>query len=67
MESKLKVIFMWLKESRLKVNESKTEACIFYWNDTPHMEICVKIVSNLTKDHINIVGIISDGKSWNNF
>ena len=35
MESKLKTITKWLTDSGLKVNESKTELCHFYRNDTP--------------------------------
>ena len=35
MESKLKIITKWLKDSGLKVNEEKTELTHFYRKDTP--------------------------------
>ena len=65
MESKLKVMIKWLKGSGLKVNENKTEACIFYRKDTPQVEISVNNVPIITKDHINVLGVIFDTKlTW---
>ena len=41
MESKLKIITKWLKNSGLKVNESKTELCLFHRKNTPPVVINV--------------------------
>ena len=37
MENKLKLLTKWLSDSGLKVNEAKTELCIFYKIDTNQM------------------------------
>ena len=37
MENKLKLVTEWLSNSGLKVNETKTELCIFYKSDTNQM------------------------------
>ena len=58
MELKLKIIVKWLKESGLKVNETKTEACILYRKDTPQVKIIVNNVPIMSKDHINVLGVI---------
>ena len=35
MKTTLEIIIKWLKQSGLKVNDSKTEICLFYRKDTP--------------------------------
>ena len=63
--NKLKTIAIWLKESGLKVNESKMEVCIFYCKDTPQVEIIVINNPVKSKDHINTLGITFDSKlTW---
>ena len=37
MENKLKLLTKWRSDSGLKVNEAKTELCIFYKIDTNQM------------------------------
>ena len=43
MELKLILIVKCLKDLGLKVNEAKTEACLFYRKDTPQVEILVAL------------------------
>ena len=65
MEEKLRVIIKWLKDSGLKVNESKTEICLFYRKDSPQVEVLVSGIVVKTKDHMNVVGVIFDSKlNW---
>ena len=65
MEAKLNEIVKWLKDSGLKVNESKTEICLFHRKDTPQVVISVSGVNVKSKDHINVLGIIFDSKlTW---
>ena len=65
MQNKLKIIIKWLKDSGLKVNEAKTELCLFYRNDTPQVEIEVNNVLVKSKDHMNVLGVVFDSKlSW---
>ena len=65
LKNKLSITANWLKDSGLKVNESKTEVCIFYRKDTPQVEMLVNNISVKTKDHINVLGIIFDSKlNW---
>ena len=35
LKSTIEIIIKWLKESGLKVNDDKTEICLFYRKDTP--------------------------------
>ena len=44
MEQKLSIITKWLTGSGLKVNEQKTELCLFYRKDTPQIEIILNNV-----------------------
>ena len=37
MSDKLQLVINWLTDSGLKVNESKTELCLFYRKDTPQL------------------------------
>ena len=65
MELKLNLIVNWLKDSGLKVNETKTELCLFYRRDTPPIEITIsnEILKSLTE--MNVLGVIFDSKlTW---
>ena len=42
-EEKLRLITKWLRDSGLKINEVKTEVCLFHRND--HAPIVVQTVS----------------------
>ena len=67
MERKLLVIINWLSHSGMKVNEQKTDLCLFYKGDTTLIAINLNnkvIKSNKT---INVLGVIFDSKlQWQN-
>ena len=67
MEVKLKRIMDWLKDSGMKVNESKTDLCLFYKGDSTPISLNLygkTIVSNKT---MNVLGVIFDSKmQWSN-
>ena len=61
------MIAKWLTDSGLKVNETKTEICIFLPQGYPQVEIVVNNIHVKSKDHINILGVIFDSKlTWAN-
>ena len=62
---KIKLISKWLTNSRLKVNENKTEICIFFRDDTTQVDIMVKNTTVESKDHMNVLGVIFDSRlTW---
>ena len=66
METTLRIITKWLTDSGLKVNESKTELCHFYRNDTPPVEISINNTTIKSKETMNVLGVIFDSKlNWN--
>ena len=67
MTEKLEIITKWLKESGLKVNESKTELCLFYRKDTPQIEIIINNVVIKSMKSMNVLGVEFDSKlNWSN-
>ena len=58
----LESITNWLRQSRLKVNESKTEICLFHLKEHPPIEINVLETSLTTKNHMNVLVINFDSK-----
>ena len=65
MESKLHIIIKWLTDSGLKVNESKTELCLFYRKDTPPVMIRVNNIMINSTSSMNVLGITFDSKlTW---
>ena len=54
MENKLKIITKWLADSGLNLNEVKTELCLFYWKDTPPVEITLNGNIIKSKDNMNM-------------
>ena len=62
MEKELESIIKWLRQSGLKVNDSKTELCLFHRKD--HLQIQIKIIDTTltSKDRIGVLGIIFDSK-----
>ena len=62
MERKLRRIMDWLKDSGMKVNESKTDLCLFHRGDsTP---ITLNLYGKMIKSNksINVLGVIFDSK-----
>ena len=65
LEAKLEMITKWLRDSGLVVNESKTEVCLFYKNDTPKITIRIQNALIDSKKEMNVLGVIFDSKlNW---
>jgi hypothetical protein len=58
----LTVVVKWLKDSGLKVNESKTELCLFHRKDTQPVQINLSNILVRSKPSINVLGVIFDSK-----
>ena len=66
MKQILEMITKWLKDSGLKVNDNKTEACLFHLRDHPAIEINVNDITIKTKSSMNVLGVQFDSKlKWN--
>ena len=52
----------WLRDSGLKVNEAKTEVCLFHRNDVK--QICIDVSSIVVKSSLtmNVIGVLFDSK-----
>ena len=61
-EHKIKLFSNWLTNSGLKVNENKTEICIFFRNDTTQVDIMVNNITVKSKDHMYVLGVIFDSR-----
>jgi hypothetical protein len=67
MSTTLNVFIKWLKGSRLKVNQSKTEMCIFHRNSSQTTRIVIDGKTVKTRDSINGLGVEFDSKLlWSN-
>ena len=67
MQATIELITKWLRQSGLKVNDSKTEICLFYRKDHPPITIKIKNVEIETKKQMNVLGITFDSKlQWHN-
>ena len=65
-EKKLRLISKWLKDSGLKINENKTELCLFHRNDHAPITISINGIIVKSKSSINVLGVQFDSKlSWN--
>ena len=62
MKKTLEMIIKWLKDSGLKVNDTKTEICIFNKNDTPPITITINNFELSINKTINVLGVIFDSK-----
>ena len=62
MKVSLAMILKWLKDSGLKVNEAKTEICLFHRQDCPEIHIKVGEALVKSKKSINVLGIVFDSK-----
>jgi hypothetical protein len=57
MQRKLEMITKWLKDSDLKVNETKTKLCLFPWNDA--RKVTINLNGDLIiKKSMGVLGII---------
>ena len=66
MEKSLEAITKWLKKSGLKVNENKTEVCLFH--RTSKINITIRVNNNHinSKNSMNVLGVIFDSNlNWN--
>jgi hypothetical protein len=51
-----------LRQSSLKVNQNKTEACLLYKHDVAPIKIRVGDATIATKSSINVLGVVCDSK-----
>jgi hypothetical protein len=58
----LEKIFKWLKGSGLKVNETKTELCIFHRSGNTDGNLLIDNDLITSKNEINVLGITFDSK-----
>ena len=67
MEKSLESLTKWLKKSGLKVNDAKTDLCLFYKNDTTPVVLTLGDSSIRSKNEINVLGVVFDSKlQWAN-
>ena len=65
MKTKLELITKWLRDSGLKVNEGKTEMCLFYKKDVPPVSVDLNGNVLLSKSSMNVLGVAFDCKlNW---
>ncbi len=62
MERSLKTTIKWLQKSGLKVNNEKTDMCLFYKHDTTPVIVKVGELSIRSKKEINVLGVTLDSK-----
>ena len=58
----LETMTKWLKDSGLKVNESKTEICLFHRLDAMPIHLTLNNIEIISKPSMNVLGIIFDSK-----
>ena len=64
-QRKLESITDWLTKSGLKVNEAKTELCLFYKHDSTPINISINNKAIKLKCNINVLGVLFDSKlNW---
>ena len=64
-ERDLKIMVDWLKGSGLKVNEAKTEVCLFHRHDIGKVEINLNNCRIKSMNQMNVLGVIFDSKlNW---
>jgi hypothetical protein len=62
MEWSIEVITKWLKQSGLKVYQTKTDACLFYKHNVIPIILNVGDAFIFTKMSINVLGVVFDSK-----
>ena len=66
MRKSLEAITKWLKQSGQKVNETKTELCLFHKNKDIQIEIVLNGTILKSQTNMNVLGVIFDSKlQWN--
>ena len=64
-QTKLTNISKWLKDSGLKINEDKTELCLFNRNDHAPISLMLNGTDLTSKSSINVLGVQFDSKlTW---
>ena len=58
----LETMTKWLKDSGLKVNESKTELCLFHRLDSVPISLTLNDIEIFSKPSMNVLGILFDSK-----
>ena len=67
MKKDLEAMTKWLKDSGLKVNESKTEVCLFHRNDCQPISFFINDSKVTSSSTMNVLGITFDSKlQWSN-
>ena len=65
-EKTLEAITKWLKDSGLKVNDNKTELCLFQRNPHGSITLSLNEVTLTSKQQMNVLGVIFDSRlQWN--
>ena len=65
MKNALENVIKWFKDSGLKVNDEKTDMCVFYRNDTPPIKIVINTIEIISSKTINVLGVLFDQKlNW---
>ena len=68
MKRALEKIIEWLTNSGLKVNDAKTEMCLFYRKDTRAVNITINGTEITSKKSMNVLGVHFDAKlNWQTF
>ena len=62
MQRTIELITKWLRQSGLKVNDGKTEVCLFHRKDHPTINIIFNNVSIKTNNSMNVLGVLFDSK-----
>ena len=66
MQQDLEAMIKWLRQSGLKVNESKTEMCLFHRSEVKIITLNINNTLIKTTPQINVLGVIFDSKlQWN--
>ena len=60
--SQLELLSRWLSKSWLKVNEAKTDLCLFYKQDSQKVSIILNGTTITSKSTINVLGVLFDSK-----
>ena len=62
MKKSFEAITKWLRDSGLKVNDTKTEICLFHRNDQLPIQITVNNVTLVSTLQMKVLGVIFDSK-----
>ena len=63
---KTEAVINWMQSSGLKINESKTEVCIFHRSNSNIINITINNSQISTTNTMNILGILFDSQlKWN--